>query len=83
MNKFICFDCEEIFDEPSQWEEHHNLDHGPFEQMSGGPYWGGGYAKAYGCDMCGHYINGTYVKLTSGERICENCYNTYEIGEED
>lgn len=81
--KFICLNCNELFDEPSYWEEQHGLDHGPFEQMSGCPYCGGSYVKAHKCDACDYWIDSKYIKLESGERICENCYAEYEIGEED
>ena len=81
--KFICLDCNELFDEPSHWEERHGFDYGPFEQMSGCPYCGGSYVNAYKCDECDEWIIGDYIKTASGQRICENCYSTMELGGED
>ena len=80
--KYICLNCNEMFDEPSYWEERHGLDHGPFERMYGCPFCGESYVEAYECSECGCWIDRRYIKLDNGERICENCYTTYEIGEE-
>ena len=79
----ICIECGHLFERPTYWEERHGLNYGPFEEWSGCPRCGGGYTEAHKCDYCDEYIDGTYIKLKNGERICENCYNTYELGEED
>ena len=79
---FVCTECGEVFDEPYYWKEGHGFDYGPFEQWSGCPYCGGSYAEAYKCDCCDEWITGCYVKLKNGERICEECYTTYDLGEE-
>lgn len=81
--EYICFDCDRIFTEPKRYVETHGLDTPPYEIFYVCPYCGGDYAEAYECDMCGHYINGSYVKLKNGKRICESCYTEYELGEED
>lgn len=80
---YCCLECGAIFENPDYWEEQHGLDYGPFEKWSGCPHCKGAYTKAHECSVCGHYINGEYIKLVSGERICENCYATYELGEEE
>ena len=80
--EYICLNCNETFDEPKEYVETHGLDIPPYEILYKCPYCGGDYVKAYECDTCGCYINGTYVKLESGERICENCYTKYELGDE-
>ena len=80
---YCCLECGAIFESPDYWEERHGLDYGPLEKWSGCPNCKGTYTKAHECGVCGHYINGEYVKLNSGERICENCYTTYELGEEN
>ena len=80
---YICLNCGHIFQEPNRWEERHGLDYGPFESWSGCPYCGEEYTKVHKCDCCNKWIEGKYIKLESGERICENCYTTYELGEED
>lgn len=80
---WLCIDCGHIFEEPLRWEERYGFDYGPFEKFSGCPKCGESYVKAYKCDECNKWIQGTYIKTTSGQRICENCYITYELGEED
>jgi hypothetical protein len=81
--KYICLDCNELFDEPLYWQERHGFDYGPFEQWSGCPYCRGSYVEAYQCDACGDWIDGEYIKLDNGDRICEHCYTICEIGDED
>jgi hypothetical protein len=80
---YICLGCGRLFDEPNDWEERHGFDYGPFEKMSGCPYCGEEYVEARKCDCCDEWIEESYIKLESGERICECCYTTYEIGDED
>lgn len=79
---FVCLDCGCIFSKTKHYTETHGLDSPPYEEYNGCPECGGAYAKADMCAECGHWITGEYIKLNSGERICENCYTTYEIGEE-
>ena len=80
---YICLDCQKTFSNPECWEEKHNLDSPPYESFSGCPYCHGGYTETYSCSCCGRWIDGVYIKLEDGERICENCYITYELGDED
>ena len=80
---WICLDCRETFEEPKRYVETHNLDTPPYEIFYVCPYCNGNYVEAHMCDMCGYYINGEYIKLVSGERICEDCYTKYELGDED
>lgn len=79
---FVCLDCNETFSTPKRYVETHGLDSPPYEVSYGCPYCGGSYVKAYECDECGNLIVGRYIKTDSGQRICENCYITYDIGEE-
>lgn len=87
MSKFICLECGYVFDEDdiSVWREGRGEYWGTpcSEEMSGCPRCQGEYAKTYKCDRCDEWITGSYIKLESGERICEHCYTTYELGEED
>ena len=84
---FICLECGRIFneDEIDVWEE----SRGEFwgmpcsETVDGCPSCGGDYVETYRCDCCNEWIDGSYIKLESGERICENCYTKYELGDED
>lgn len=79
---FICYECLNVFDEPKIWVEKHGLYTPPYEHYSGCPYCGGAFTEAHECDSCGEWITGPYIKLNSGERICEECHTTYELGEE-
>ena len=79
---WVCTNCGHIFEEPYRWEERHGFDYGPFEKFSGCPKCGEPYAEAHKCDECDEWIWGEYIKTASGQRICENCYTTYELGEE-
>lgn len=79
---FICTNCGHLFEEPDCWEERHGFTYGPFEKFSGCPKCGEAYVETYKCDGCEEWIDGSYIKIDSGERICENCYTTYELGEE-
>lgn len=80
---WICCDCSHIFNEPRIWVEKHGLPTPPYEIYSACPKCGGAFAEAYECECCGTWIDGPYIKLNSGERICAECYTTYELGEED
>jgi hypothetical protein len=87
MSKFICLECGHVFDEEdiATWEENRGEYWGVMcsETVSGCPNCYGSYAKTYKCNCCDTWIDGEYIKLKSGERVCENCYITYELGEED
>ena len=80
---YVCLNCGRTFDEPHRWEERHGFDYGPSESWSGCPYCGESYTDAHKCGCCEEWINGSYIKLESGERICQNCHTAYELGEED
>jgi hypothetical protein len=80
---YICLNCRTIFSKPDRWEERHGFDYGPFEQWSGCPHCGDGYVELPRCDCCGEYIEGTYIRIENGDRICEHCYTVYEIGDEN
>ena len=80
---YICLDCNKIFTNPRHYVESHGLDTPPYEEYDGCPRCGGTYTEAYQCDECGYWITGEYIKTTSGQRICENCYNPMEIGDEE
>ena len=79
----VCLDCGQVFAEPRHYVETHNLERPPYEEWDGCPDCGGPFAKAHKCEECGEWICGEYIKTTSGQRICENCYNKYELGDED
>lgn len=80
---YVCLECGLTFDEPDYWEETHGLRSGPYEHWSGCPNCHGAYTETYKCACCNEWIDGTYIKTNDGNRICEHCCITYEIGEED
>lgn len=80
---FLCYDCDATFHEPKIWTERHGLDTPPYETYAGCPLCGGAFATTYKCACCTRWIDGPYIKLDSGERVCENCYTTYELGDEN
>ena len=80
---FVCLDCGKTFDEPDCWEETHGFNYGPFEEFDGCPYCGEAYVEAHECSCCGEWITGPYIKTRDGDRICENCYVSYDLGDEE
>lgn len=80
---FVCLECGSLFSEPKHWSETHGLDTPPYEECSGSPCCSGAYIEAYTCSYCGDYITTeNYVKIDC-DRYCENCYNIYELGDEN
>ena len=79
----VCTDCGRIFLEAKHYTETHGLEREPYETWFGCPECGGPFTEAHKCEECNEWITGEYIKTASGQRICENCYNTYELGEED
>ena len=84
---YCCIECGHIFDEDeiSVWQESRGEYWGTpcSESVSGCPRCKGDYVETYKCDCCDKWIDKPYIKLESGERICQNCYITYELGEEN
>jgi hypothetical protein len=80
---FVCLGCGGIFSEPKHWYETHGLSTPPYEEFSGSPCCSDAYTEAYTCSHCGDYITTeNYIKI-NGDRYCENCYNIYELGDEN
>lgn len=79
----VCLDCGNIFfeDDIEYWEEHHGLDHGPYECCSGCPRCGGAYTETYRCNACGEWITDNYIKVDD-MRFCDNCFYLMELGDE-
>ena len=80
---WVCVGCGYVFKEPQHWEEKHNLDYGPFERRSGCPECGDSYVEAHRCDSCGEWITGDYIKTSDDKRYCQECCQSYELGDED
>lgn len=83
---FLCLDCGRTFEEDkvATWKEVMGECWGApcYEEGRGCPYCYGSYTETYRCAECNEWIEGQYIKLKNGDRICEECYTTYEIGEE-
>ena len=82
---FVCLECGEIFSDPISWSEDRGECFGfpSYEKFSGSPCCNGSYIKAYTCSHCEDYITTeNYIKIGC-DRYCENCYDIYELGEED
>jgi hypothetical protein len=79
---WICIECGRTFEDPVHWEEKHNLDGPPYEQMSGCPYCYGAFTEAHRCKNCDEIIDGEYVKINN-DRYCNGCYLIYELGDEN
>ncbi len=80
---FVCVECGHLFEEPVWWTESHGFDSPPYEKIYGSPCCYGAYTEAHQCNECDEWITGEYIKTASGQRICENCYDNMEIGEEN
>jgi hypothetical protein len=81
---YICLDCFEIFDEPKQCfsEEREHFGMPCRESFSGSPCCQYTYVDAVVCSECWEYIKGHYIRTKSDERVCEGCYDSFEIGDE-
>lgn len=82
---YVCLDCYSTFEEPARWKESRGECFGfpAYEEMCGCPYCGGSYTVTHKCDCCVEWIVGPYIKLESGKRICENCHQVMELGDEN
>lgn len=83
----ICLECGHVFDEEdvdvvrSYLGECWGQD--CYESEACSPCCHDDFTEAYECDCCGEWITESYIKLDNGQRICQNCYCHYDIGEED
>ena len=82
-NKYYCLECNRLFKHPKAYIETHGFNDGRYEIKGACQYCGGEYITAYVCEKCGEYILSDYIKLGAGERICEECYTQYYLGDEE
>lgn len=81
MSRYICDDCEHVFDEPYEWEERHGFTHGPFEKWSGCPSCQGGYSEAFECEICGEVKSVEERTIITDQsdghkvEVCNKCYD--------
>lgn len=84
---YVCLECGHIFDEDDviTWKEYRGECFGypAYEEFMGSPCCKENYAEAKECSCCGKYIIGSYIKTDNGDRFCEDCYVTMELGDED
>lgn len=79
---FVCLECGNLFEEPRRYVETHGLDAPPYEVWHGCPHCGEPYVEAHRCDECDEWITKEYVKI-GDKRYCQDCYQTYDLGEEE
>ena len=82
MNLLVCTECGHLFEEPKYWQETHGLDSGPYETWSGCPRCYGSYVETFTCDCCEEWIVDNYIKISDGQRLCNNCFSYKELGDE-
>lgn len=80
---YICLECFKVFEEPKkyygEWLEHFGT---PCrEEHFASPCCEGDYEEAKMCDSCDEYIEGKYIVVEDNGTYCDNCYQTYEVGE--
>lgn len=82
---FVCLECGEVFENVAIWHEDRGEYFGfpSYEECCGSPCCHGDYVETHKCDECEEWICGKYIKTDSGKRVCEDCYCSYELGEED
>jgi len=81
----ICLNCYAIFSEPTLYNNG-ELEYFGFpcrETYLGCPECGGEYATAHECSECSDYIKTDYIITANGNRICDNCYKTCSVGDEE
>jgi hypothetical protein len=81
---FVCLECRKVFEEPIYWEEDRGECFGfpSYEHFLGSPCCGSDYTEAHRCDSCGEWITDNYIKVKY-QRYCQDCYETFELGDED
>lgn len=79
----ICVECGALFEQARTIIERHGLDSPPYEEFLDCPHCAEtNIHQARRCDVCGEWILGGYVKTLDGERICDECYVSYEAGDD-
>lgn len=79
---YVCLECRNVFEEPKLYVETHGLDSPPYEHIYGSPCCNEAYTTAYKCGNCDNWITtDSYIKIED-ERYCEDCYQSYELGDE-
>ena len=82
---FLCLECDALFEIPVHYREYRGeyFGYSSYEEFEACPCCGGSYAKTYKCSCCGKWITNDYIKTDDDERYCSDCYQGFEIGEEE
>lgn len=78
---FVCLRCGKLFEEPYIFEDLHGFRDPPGEVWATSPCCNDGLSETFRCDICDEYITDDYIKLETGERVCDNCYTEKNIDE--
>lgn len=75
--KYICINCSTVFTNPKHVTEQYG------EVMDVCPECNGEYVLAFKCDICQEYITDNFIKTKDGQLICEECFFTYNINDDN
>lgn len=79
---YYCGECNKEFVYPRKLIERHGLDSPPFEESECCPFCDStDFVPHIECDICGSAIQCDYVKLKTGERICDDCYTMRSVND--
>lgn len=82
---FVCLDCGCTFEKPIRWKEDRGECFGfpSYEEISGSPCCKSNYTESHRCNCCDEWIDDIYIKTDDGNRYCLDCYQVYQLGDED
>lgn len=79
---YYCNECNKKFLFPVNIIEFHGLDTPPYEKYNCCPYCNStDFMTNVECCICGETIKYDYVKLITGDYVCDNCYTTGSVGD--
>ena len=79
---WTCIECGHEFTEPVSYREFHGNPFLPPETWQCCPSCGGSFTQTHVCDLCGETITGQYIRLHTGEEICEACFVVHDLGDD-
>ena len=74
---YYCDTCDTLVCKPFEKRESSG------EKFSVCPRCGGDLVRALVCDECGRHITGEYIETKKGYVICDDCYNVFDITENE
>lgn len=79
---YYCTECNKEFVYTRKNIEHHGLDSPPYEEIECCPFCDStSFINSIECCVCGNTIKCDFVKLKTGEYICDDCYTTGSVGD--